>query len=177
MAHIPANVLIDHQVTSAVSHSSSPALSSDTLGHQLQTESASHHSSSSYNATGDGTNISSDPPALPHGDSTSMSHSGLRRRCDSLASIESSLEDQPEPKVSRSEHRTEVSADRSGKVKARDFSDDMQSTILLTCHYYRVTVCTENAFPSPPDQDHYASVIMWVSLRCTRYRTQPILIG
>jgi hypothetical protein len=115
MAHIPANVLIDHRVTSAVSHSSSSTFSSDTLGHQLQTESASHHSSSSYNATGDGANISSDPPALPHGDSTSMSHSGLRHRRDSLASIESSLEDQPEPKVSRSEHRTEVSADHSGK--------------------------------------------------------------
>ncbi|KAF8586274.1 hypothetical protein K439DRAFT_1615265 [Ramaria rubella] len=42
------------------------------------------------------------------------------------------------------------------KVKATDYEEEFQSTILLACKYYRVILCTEDAFPVEIDADHFA---------------------
>ncbi|KAF8583281.1 hypothetical protein K439DRAFT_1617596 [Ramaria rubella] len=42
------------------------------------------------------------------------------------------------------------------KVKATDYEEEFQSTILLACKYYRVILCTKDAFPVEIDADRFA---------------------
>ncbi|KAF8587777.1 hypothetical protein K439DRAFT_1614074 [Ramaria rubella] len=45
---------------------------------------------------------------------------------------------------------------RNNKVKAGDYDLEFQSTILLACKYYRVILCTEDAFPVEIKADCFA---------------------
>ena len=38
----------------------------------------------------------------------------------------------------------------------KDYEITAQSTISLACRYYRVLICTENAFPNALDRERYA---------------------
>lgn len=93
-----------------------------------------------------------------------------RRRCSTDASDHSSDNDLPRPKAAKHTRDQQVTSGRRTQLKAGDFQELEESTILLACHYYRVILTSQGAFPTERDQERFARQA-W-QLACQEYEVK-----